>query len=77
MRRFIVCVLAMNTIMDFVLIVLFSDQFSGIVVNYWLAEVPVVVIGAPLGASACQYFHRNVIFCLLMLIVLIDVVSAA
>lgn len=70
-----VCVMAINAVIGFALLYLFTDRFSGEVVNYWLAAVPVVVVGAPLGALACRYFHKDVILCFLLLLIAIDVVS--
>ena len=72
-----VCVMAINAVVGFVFILLFSGKFEGIVVDYWLSAVPIVVFGAPLGALACRYFHRDIIFYFLMFLILLDVVSTA
>lgn len=72
-----VCVMAINAVVGFVFILLISDKFDGIVVDYWLSAVPIVVFGAPLGALACRYFHRDIIFYFLMFLILMDVVSTA
>ncbi|MGH1428529.1 MAG: sulfite exporter TauE/SafE family protein [Arenicella sp.] len=72
-----VCVMAINAVIGFVFISVLSVKFTGIVVDYWLAAIPIVVVGAPLGALACKYFHRDVIFYLLMGLILLDVVSTA
>lgn len=72
-----VCVMAINAVVGFALILVFSEQFNGIVVDYWLAAVPIVIVGAPLGALACKYFHRDVIFYFLMFLIMMDVVSTA
>ena len=72
-----VCVMAINAVIGFALISFLSVKFTGIVVDYWLAAIPIVVVGAPLGALACKYFHRDIIFYLLMVLILLDVVSTA
>jgi len=70
-----VCVMAVNAIIGFAFIYFLTDRFNGEAVNYWLAAVPIVVIGAPLGALACRYFHRDIIFYFLLLLIVVDVVS--
>jgi uncharacterized membrane protein YfcA len=72
-----VCVMAINAVIGFFMIAFFSNSISGVVVEYWLAAIPIVVVGAPLGALACKYFHRDVIFYLLMVLILLDVISTA
>ena len=72
-----VCVMAINAVIGFAMIYILSNSFSGIVVEYWLAAIPIVVVGAPLGALACRYFHRDIIFYLLMSLIVLDVTSTA
>ena len=64
-----VCVMAINAIIGFALIKLLTNNFTGDVINYWLAAIPVVVVGAPLGALACKHFHRDIIFYFLLLLI--------
>jgi len=70
-----VVVMAINAIVGFILVVLFTDRFSGVVVEYWLAAIPIVVVGAPLGAVACRYLPRDFMFYFLMLLITVDVIS--
>lgn len=70
-----VVVMAINAIVGFILVALFTDRFSGVVVEYWLAAIPIVVVGAPLGAVACRYLPRDFMFYFLMLLITVDVIS--
>lgn len=70
-----VIVMAINAVIGFGFLTLFTDRFSGIVVEYWLAAIPIVVIGAPMGAIACRYLPRDFMFYFLMLLITIDVIS--
>jgi len=70
-----VIVMALNAIVGFTLLLAFTDRFSGIVIEYWLAAVPIVVLGAPLGALACRYLPRSFMFWFLLLLIVMDVVS--
>ncbi len=47
------------------------------VVGYWLAAVPIVVIGAPLGAVLCSRLSRRSIRLILVALIGADVVSTA
>jgi uncharacterized protein len=44
--------------------------------SYWMAAVPVVVIGAPIGAIACAYMSRSVIVKILIALIFIEVASS-
>lgn len=70
-----VVVMAFNAIIGFVAILTTTDYFSGEVVCYWLAAVPIVVIGAPLGAVACRYIHKNIMVYFLLVLISIDIFS--
>lgn len=70
-----VVVMALNAMVGFALVTLFTDRFSGIVVEYWLAAIPIVIVGAPLGAIACRYLPRDFMFYFLMLLIIVDVIS--
>jgi len=70
-----VVIMAFNAIIGFVAILTRTDYFSGDVVSYWLAAVPIVVIGAPLGAVACRYIHKNIMIYFLLLLISIDIFS--
>lgn len=70
-----VVVMAINAIVGFLLVTFFTSRFSGVVVEYWLAAIPIVVVGAPLGAIACRYLPRDFMFYFLMLLITTDIIS--
>ncbi len=70
-----VVIMAINALIGFTAILLTTNQFSDTIINYWLAAVPIVVIGAPLGALACKYAHKNIMLYFLLVLILIDIVS--
>lgn len=70
-----VVVMACNAIIGFIAILLLTDLFSGTVVAYWQAAVPIVVVGAPLGAIACRLIPQNTMMFFLLILILFDVVS--
>lgn len=46
------------------------------VVNYWLAAIPVVVVGAPLGAFLCSRMQNQTIASVLILLIIIEFCSS-
>lgn len=70
-----VVVMAFNAIIGFAAILTATDYFSGEVVSYWLAAVPIVVIGAPLGAVACRYIDKNIMVYFLLILISVDIFS--
>ena len=72
-----VCVMAINAVIGFSMVYFFTGDFSGVVVDYWLAAVPIVVVGGPLGALACKYLHRDIIFYFLMVLIFLDALSTS
>ena len=70
-----VVVMAINAMVGFVAILIGTEDFQGSVVFYWLAAIPIVVVGAPLGALACRYIHRRVMLYFLLLLIATDIVS--
>jgi uncharacterized membrane protein YfcA len=71
-----VILMACNAIVGFVLYLFVYDGFTETVQEYWLAAVPVVVIGAPLGAMICTWFSRELIVRVLLALIAIEVVSS-
>ncbi|MFF4769985.1 sulfite exporter TauE/SafE family protein [Streptomyces sp. NPDC001255] len=55
--------------------VLVIDDFSAARVDYWLAAVPVVCVGAPLGALICSALSRSTIRNVLVALITVDLVS--
>lgn len=43
--------------------------------NYWIISVPVVLLGAPLGAYVISYLNRDVILWFLVFIIFLDFCS--
>lgn len=70
-----VVIMALNAITGFFALLMFSDRFTGEVVSYWLAAVPVVVVGAPLGALACRYLPAPLVLYFLLLLIAVEVFS--
>ncbi len=45
------------------------------VISYWLAAVPVVVVGAPLGAFVCSRIERRTVVGILVILIAVELVS--
>lgn len=71
-----VVLMTMVTIAGFATHVVAGD-FTGEVVSMWLAAVPIVAIGAPLGALICTRITRGTIARILLVLIGIEVVSTA
>ena len=59
----------------FLLHVVIVRDFPHRVVSYWLAAVPVVVVGAPLGAHICSRIERETIVLILVSLIAVELVS--
>jgi len=68
-----VIIMAINSLVGFAL--LGTTRQIGIVWSYWLCAVPVVAIGAPLGAWAASRVHRDVIIRFLLVLIAAELVS--
>lgn len=51
-------------------------DFVAPVTHYWLAAVPVVVVGAPAGAILCSYLRRRAIVSILLGLIFVESVSS-
>jgi uncharacterized membrane protein YfcA len=71
-----VILMAFNAIVGFLLYLFYYDGFSDTVKGYWLAAIPVVVIGAPLGAMICTWLSREIIVQILLTLIAIEVISS-
>ena len=71
-----VILMAINAVVGFILHQYFVGDFVEPVTNYWLAAVPVVVVGAPAGAILCNLMKRKTIARILMGLILIDLISS-
>jgi uncharacterized membrane protein YfcA len=70
-----VILMTIVTIAGFGLHVLVIGDFDRVVAGYWLAAVPIVAVGAPLGAIICSRMSRRAIVGLLLLLITAEFVS--
>ena len=71
-----VVLMAINAAVGFLVHKFLLGDFIEPVSNYWLAAVPVVVAGAPLGAILCNCLNRTTITQILIGLILIDLISS-
>jgi uncharacterized protein len=70
-----VLLMTMVTIPGFLLHLFFLKDFTPTVMGYWLAAVPVVAVGAPLGALICSHMKRRAIVLLLLFLIALEFLS--
>jgi uncharacterized membrane protein YfcA len=70
-----VLLMALNAVVGFLLYLFVLDGFTDLVKSYWLAAVPVVVVGAPLGALLCSKMSRQMIAKMLMGLIAVEFIS--
>ena len=70
-----VVLMTMVTIPGFLVHVFLLRDFTTTVMGYWLAAVPVVAVGAPLGALLCSYMKRQAIVWLLLFLIALEFTS--
>ncbi|MFG6101388.1 sulfite exporter TauE/SafE family protein [Leptothoe sp. EHU-05/26/07-4] len=71
-----IALMAINAIAGFVLHGLFLKDFGFPVREYWLASVPIVVVGAPIGAVLFSYAQRHHVVIILLGLILTELVSS-
>ncbi|NER80720.1 MAG: TSUP family transporter [Leptolyngbya sp. SIO1D8] len=71
-----VILMAVNAVVGFFLHQFFVGDFVEPVTSYWLAAVPVVVVGAPAGAMLCSLMKPRTIAKMLIGLILIELVSS-
>lgn len=71
-----VILMAINALVGFGLHQYIIQDFSEPITHYWLAAIPVVVIGAPLGAILCNSMSRKLVFRILITLILLESVSS-
>lgn len=71
-----VILMAINAIFGFILHKYFLGDFVEPITDYWLAAVPVVVVGAPTGAILCNSMKRKTIVRIVIFLILIELVSS-
>ena len=69
-----VIIMAINSVVGFALQGLAVGDL-GIAFNYWLVAIPIVVIGAPLGAFAASYATRDMIIGLLLTLISLELIT--
>lgn len=70
-----VVVMTMATIPGFLVHLFWLKDFSPTVMGYWLAAVPVVAVGGPIGALLCSCMSRRSIVNLLLALICLEFVS--
>jgi uncharacterized membrane protein YfcA len=70
-----VILMTMVTIPGFLLHVFVLRDFTPTVMGYWLAAVPIVAIGAPIGALICSHMKRHAIVLLLLFLIALEFFS--
>jgi uncharacterized membrane protein YfcA len=72
-----VILMTIVTIAGFGLHALVIRDFDRVVAGYWLAAVPIVAVGAPLGAILCSRMSRRAIVGVLLLLITAELLSTA
>ena len=71
-----VILMAVNALVGFGLHLSVLGGFTEQVELYWLAAVPVVVVGAPLGAYCCTKLNNTTIAGILIMLIVIELISS-
>jgi uncharacterized membrane protein YfcA len=71
-----VVLMATNAIVGVFIYQFILQGVTDTVRGYWIASVPVVVVGAPLGALICSILSREAIVKMLLVLILIEVVTS-
>jgi len=71
-----VILMAITAIAGFMLHYFVTDSFNTTVKMYWLAAIPVVVIGAPLGVYICSRMRNEHIAFILLFLIAIELLSS-
>ncbi len=71
-----VVLMALNSVVGFTLHLFVTGDFTLQVEQYWLAAVPVVVLGAPLGTYCCTRLNNKTIAVVLIVLIVIELISS-
>lgn len=71
-----VVLMACNALIGFSIHLFIIGGFSIEVKNYWLAAIPVVVVGAPLGAYFCTRLNNKTIAHVLISLIMLELISS-
>lgn len=71
-----VILMALNSIAGILTQTFILHDFKVPVVHYWLAAIPIVIVGAPLGALLCDRLPRNLVFNILIALIGLELLSS-
>lgn len=71
----VIVMMVLTTWAGFAMIFL-AGQFTAPVTQYWLAAIPIVAVGAPLGVYACSRMSRRALVWFLISLILAELVSS-
>jgi len=71
-----VILMSINTLIGFALHGLILEKFTPQVQAYWFAAMPIVVIGAPVGAMICNLLNRIIIARILILLIAFELITS-
>lgn len=71
-----VILMAINALAGLILHKYFIGDFVEPVTNYWLAAVPIVVVGAPTGAMLCSLLTRKTIARIVISLISIELITS-
>lgn len=71
-----VVLMAINAVVGFCCHLFWLGGFTPVVEGYWLAAVPIVVVGAPIGAICCALLSRKVIVSVLIGLIAVELVTS-
>lgn len=71
-----VVLMSLNSIIGFALYYFVLDEFTVELNNYWLAAVPVVVVGGPLGAYFCSKLNGKMIGSILVFLIMLEFIAS-
>ncbi|MEK7990418.1 MAG: sulfite exporter TauE/SafE family protein [Thiotrichaceae bacterium] len=71
-----VILMTFNAMAGFALQVFVINDFTPPAMHYWYAAIPVVVVGAPLGAMFCSKLSRETIANMLIALIFIEFISS-
>ena len=71
-----VIIMAINALAGFAYQVFVDQDFTQPVKDYWLAAIPIVVVGAPIGAIICSKLHRQTINRILIGLILTELIAS-
>ena len=71
-----VILMSINTLFGFALHSLVLGKFTPQVQAYWFAAMPIVVVGAPVGAMICNLLNRIIIARILMVLIAFELITS-